>query len=462
MKKYIVYGFLVLSMILPSVSIAEVAGDYDPSPNASTCFSIKSDLRYQSRDANTNGEVSTLQDFLQSKGYLNTEPTGYFGLLTLEAVKAFQNSYGISPSGYVGSLTRAKIAALGCDGKSDITPKDVSTCSSSGYDTRTGLICGCATTSGFSTTTGKSCEVSKKYPPGCTSAKGFSSTTGEYCDGSKPPTGIYPDGCTSAKGYSYTTGWPCDRSDYAEPKVEVKTNNGEKVVNINKGETVYVHWTSQNTFSCNAVGSAWDRTGLSDTLVTSGYIGVTPQVSAEYTISCKGNNKTVSDSLKVNVNSVSTCSAGGYDTRTGLPCGCSSGSGYSTVDGRYCGLTKTPSPFLDSNYSETSPTPLSSSEKIVKHTYQTGCGTLMSSYASPGSVSVGNGPVYASAVSACGANSTPDTSTFRTYSCSNSSNNGSVVGNATFAFQCKVPTVKLAPGCSSTSGYSSTTGEPCN
>src|SRR3989338_1248270 len=39
-----------------------------------------------SRDSHTNGEVSLLQDFLQSQGYLHSETTGYFGLLTFGAV----------------------------------------------------------------------------------------------------------------------------------------------------------------------------------------------------------------------------------------------------------------------------------------------------------------------------------------------------------------------------------------
>ena len=88
------------------------APDPDPNPTESDCVSITNNLRYRARDANTNGEVSTLQDFLQSKGYLNSEPTGYFGLLTFKAVKDFQKDNNISPTGYVGPVTRAKIQTL--------------------------------------------------------------------------------------------------------------------------------------------------------------------------------------------------------------------------------------------------------------------------------------------------------------------------------------------------------------
>ena len=59
-----------------------------------------------------NEEVRMLQKCLKYKGCfpLNTECTGYFGLITFKAVKTFQIRYGIKPgSGYVGILTRAKL-----------------------------------------------------------------------------------------------------------------------------------------------------------------------------------------------------------------------------------------------------------------------------------------------------------------------------------------------------------------
>jgi peptidoglycan hydrolase-like protein with peptidoglycan-binding domain len=38
--------------------------------------------------------------------------TGYFGWITEEAVKKFQARYGIPSTGYVGSLTRAKLEKM--------------------------------------------------------------------------------------------------------------------------------------------------------------------------------------------------------------------------------------------------------------------------------------------------------------------------------------------------------------
>ncbi len=98
--------------------------------NSNICIALSNNLSYRSRDSYTNGEVSALQDFLQSKGYLNSEPTGYFGLLTLQAVKKFQMANGIAPAeGFVGPATRSKLSIVsGCgSGQSynNVTPNNI-------------------------------------------------------------------------------------------------------------------------------------------------------------------------------------------------------------------------------------------------------------------------------------------------------------------------------------------------
>lgn len=54
-------------------------------------------------------EVSEYQDYLISKGFLQGNSTGFFGLLTLQATKAYQTSVGLPSTGYVGSLTRGEV-----------------------------------------------------------------------------------------------------------------------------------------------------------------------------------------------------------------------------------------------------------------------------------------------------------------------------------------------------------------
>ena len=67
--------------------------------------SIDSNLKY----GMSGQQVSELQEFLVSKGFLQVQPTGNFYSLTLGAVKAFQTANGIPSTGYVGTLTRAEI-----------------------------------------------------------------------------------------------------------------------------------------------------------------------------------------------------------------------------------------------------------------------------------------------------------------------------------------------------------------
>ncbi|MDZ8185355.1 MAG: peptidoglycan-binding protein [Nostoc sp. ChiSLP02] len=49
--------------------------------------------------------VTKLQQRLKQRGYFNANPTGKFGLITKDAVIAFQRNYGISPTGVVGRQT---------------------------------------------------------------------------------------------------------------------------------------------------------------------------------------------------------------------------------------------------------------------------------------------------------------------------------------------------------------------
>jgi len=427
MKKQIFSCLLLLSVLLPISAFAQA--DVDPNPNTSTCVSLQNSLRYQSRDVSTNGEVSTLQDFLQSKGYLNSEPTGYFGLLTVAAVKSFQSASGMGGDGYVGPPTRAKIKAVSCGGV-DTTPTQSS-------------IPGCFRGALYSSITGQPCSVSTNFSPGCRSSSGF----------------------------SFTTGLPCGQTDYAEPKVEVKSNNGEKVVNISKGEFVYIHWTSQNTFSCTAVGSSWDRLGLSETLATSGYIGVRPEVSGEYTISCKGITKTVSDSMKVNVNSVPSCPTSGFDPKTGMPCGCTTNSGWSTTTGVSCGNTGT------STLSITTPSVLPNAKVGQRYSV-----TLNTSGVDPNNgynwianngsaafpvTGLSFGPSYGNSNYITGVpaeiyldgvkQTTPYTFSFNV-----AVNSGPQTATKLFSLTVVPASTNFPPGCSSTSGWSTTTGESCS
>jgi hypothetical protein len=54
-------------------------------------------------------DVRCLQEFLQSKGYLDYAPTSQFGPATLSAVQAFQSDNYLNPDGVVGRATQQRI-----------------------------------------------------------------------------------------------------------------------------------------------------------------------------------------------------------------------------------------------------------------------------------------------------------------------------------------------------------------
>ena len=139
--------------------LAQTTGGTTPAATA-VCFNT--DLQQ--------GMTSDSVKDLQIK--LGVTPTsGYFGPITLAAVKTFQTSNGIINTGYVGPLTRGALNALYCTPVTPVVP---------------------ATT----------------YPAGCTSAVGYSITTGLLCSGAV----TYPEGCTSAVGFSSTTGLSCSET----------------------------------------------------------------------------------------------------------------------------------------------------------------------------------------------------------------------------------------------------------
>ncbi|MDB5260015.1 MAG: RHS-related protein [Candidatus Nomurabacteria bacterium] len=80
---------------------------------ADTCTDISINL---SKKGNTNSQVLILQNFLFNKGLLNAKPNGYFGPQTFTAVKLYQKSKGITPTGDVAALTRSSIKNESCNG----------------------------------------------------------------------------------------------------------------------------------------------------------------------------------------------------------------------------------------------------------------------------------------------------------------------------------------------------------
>lgn len=83
-------------------------------PSQDQCFYLQNDFDYRSTDGNTSGQVSMLQRFLISMGYLEGGADGRFGNKTLFALKNFQRDNALNSIGHVDSLTREKINSIGC------------------------------------------------------------------------------------------------------------------------------------------------------------------------------------------------------------------------------------------------------------------------------------------------------------------------------------------------------------
>jgi peptidoglycan hydrolase-like protein with peptidoglycan-binding domain len=162
----------------------------------------------------TSSQVMSLQQTLNMTSCkVATSGTGsagmessYFGAKTKAAVECFQAANGLTADGVVGAMTGAKLAAVTA----------VST------PVNTGLPLGCASSTGYSTTTGAPCSggagSTVVYPAGCTSSVGFSSTTGASCS-----TGVVSTTPSSTGPFSINSVQPV--SGYLATEVAVGAQN---------------------------------------------------------------------------------------------------------------------------------------------------------------------------------------------------------------------------------------------
>jgi hypothetical protein len=99
-------GRVFAQTAMPSVCVAPLA--------------LSQDLYIGEYDAYTGGQVTTLQNYLYTNGYMTHIPTGYFGPITMQGVISFQRSHGVIATGYFGPLSRAALP-IGCGQTSPIT-----------------------------------------------------------------------------------------------------------------------------------------------------------------------------------------------------------------------------------------------------------------------------------------------------------------------------------------------------
>lgn len=115
MQKFITSSLIALSLFGAGIASAQTyypsyGMTYGSSYSASACITLTSDLSLGSRGA----QVSALQRFLVSQNYPGGGAwmiTGYYGQATAQAVRNFQQSRGLAPTGAVDFATRAAINA---------------------------------------------------------------------------------------------------------------------------------------------------------------------------------------------------------------------------------------------------------------------------------------------------------------------------------------------------------------
>lgn len=91
-------------------SIAQDSDSKIPQPNKKTSAAVHTQIVTKTlKQGSFNLQVFRLQDFLATKGYFTSVPTGYFGTKTDAAVKAYQTANGLEADGIVGIKTQASI-----------------------------------------------------------------------------------------------------------------------------------------------------------------------------------------------------------------------------------------------------------------------------------------------------------------------------------------------------------------
>lgn len=114
-----------IAALMAQIQAAQTQSAPPPVSGLSACPALSRTLALGARGE----DVRSLQEFLRSRGLLQSEATGYFGSLTEAALRAFQAAEGVVSSGnaastgfgVMGVKTRAAIAAR-CGGAQTVTP----------------------------------------------------------------------------------------------------------------------------------------------------------------------------------------------------------------------------------------------------------------------------------------------------------------------------------------------------
>lgn len=298
-------------------------------PSTTSCLQLSSVIA----EGSTGIDVTNLQDFLRTQGYFSGASTGYFGSVTAASVSAFQRANGLDPVGSVGPQTRARIAAISCNGATSVAPAQ-----GSSSEVAPALVFKAnASTGSITVLPGDAVLLSWTATPAnsiqmqCT-ASGGSGNDG--WSGIKPYTGLdvyYPTGntsytltCTSPSGSASQTvavsiGSVRSSSNpnvnpnvtiaqtYTTPYFQIYAADGvtpTKSLTIPYGQTLSLPWGfyGVNTWTCTANPGNVSGSGTGVLLLTSTNSTYPTSAGTTYTLSCRNTStgQTSTDAVTVN------------------------------------------------------------------------------------------------------------------------------------------------------------------
>jgi len=278
-------------------------------------------MGYGARDMNTNGEASFLQDFLNSQGLFNQEPTGFVGRITIASIKNFQSLNGITPTGYVGFYTRTKIKNITCSPSvsqnpvQNITPTQsnsvtLSTANNSSNRPSVFLRVNNSQNSVITITENTSLTISwsSKGSSSCSSSGGFSN----WSSTSRPLTGSVELRDTAQVSSTFTI--TCTNGNFSssdsvrvnvkegtKPIISFTANNASDSLDIIENTGVTFSWYASNADSCNSSGGTSNWATPSRPLSGSVELRDLMTVSQTYTLTCR-NSSAISESKSIRIN----------------------------------------------------------------------------------------------------------------------------------------------------------------
>ena len=208
-------------------------------------------------------QVTELQTFLTQQGYFTSAITGYYGTVTTNAVKAYQQANGISTTGRVGSLT-AYTSNLAAASTTLIRPTITLSASPNP------VVASTSATVSWTTSYATACKLSN--------VSGTTGITASYITPALKTVTTYTLTCVGPGGISSKSVTIGVTTSPSSPTISLSASPNPVVANTASS----LSWSSTNTTSCT---SSWGTVGTTGTYLTPSLTS-----TSTYTLTCTGTN----------------------------------------------------------------------------------------------------------------------------------------------------------------------------